>query len=429
MTTFAIQANHISKSFRIGTPATNASYRTLRESLSRAFFAPFQSKSSKIAEEFWALTDVHFKIEPGEVVGIIGHNGAGKSTLLKIFSGVTPPTAGRVELRGRTGSLLEVGTGFHPELTGRENIYLNGSILGMSRREIQSRFDAIVDFSEVEQFLDTPVKRYSSGMRVRLAFSVAAFLEPEILIIDEVLAVGDAAFQQKCLGMMGEVALSGRTVLFVSHNLATVKALCHRGILLEKGQVQFDGDVSDTIVQYRKSINECAVPACVFPTETEHCSVRQFTISTQAEPQTRHVEFRSPFQLHITVDLKQESRNLHLLLILWRSSDRLRVASLTTREMPHGPFGKGNHQLEIDVHANSLIPDEYYWSLSIVGHNGIVTQVENIHSMEVTASIIPGATHPFTKAHGVCHLEASINSLSLSEKPLHQELDYGAINR
>src|SRR5271154_4394387 len=187
-------------------------------------------------EEFWALKDVSFEVKQGEVIGVIGRNGAGKSTLLKILSRITEPTEGRIVLRGRVASLLEVGTGFHPELTGRENIFLNGSILGMTRREITKKFDEIVDFAEVEKFLDTPVKRYSSGMYVRLAFAVAAHLEPEILIVDEVLAVGDAEFQKKCLGKMGEVAGQGRTVLFVSHNMAALRALCPSTMVLTKGR-------------------------------------------------------------------------------------------------------------------------------------------------------------------------------------------------
>ena len=201
-------------------------------------------------EEFWALQDVAFEVNSGEVIGIIGHNGAGKSTLLKILSRITEPTKGRVVLRGRIASLLEVGTGFHPELTGRENIYLNGAILGMSRTEIKSKFDEIVAFAEVEQFLDTPVKRYSSGMYVRLAFSVAAHLDPEILVIDEVLAVGDVVFQKKCLGRMKDVAKSGRTVLFVSHNMQTVTGLTERAILLESGRVSTIGPSSEVVEQY-----------------------------------------------------------------------------------------------------------------------------------------------------------------------------------
>ncbi len=201
-------------------------------------------------EEFWALKDVSFEIKRGEVVGIIGRNGAGKSTLLKVLSRITEPTTGRIELDGRVASLLEVGTGFHPELTGRENIYMNGAILGMSRAEIKRKFDDIVAFAEVEKFLDTPVKRYSSGMYVRLAFAVAAHLEPEILIVDEVLAVGDAEFQKKCIGKMGDVAKGGRTVIFVSHNLSLVRQLCTTGVYLISGQVAHRGSASATVGEY-----------------------------------------------------------------------------------------------------------------------------------------------------------------------------------
>jgi lipopolysaccharide transport system ATP-binding protein len=203
-------------------------------------------------EDFWALEGVSFEVEPGEVVGLIGRNGAGKSTLLKILSRITKPTIGRAELHGRVGSLLEVGTGFHPELTGRENIYLNGAILGMSRREIARKFDEIVAFADVERFLETPVKRYSSGMYVRLAFAVAAHLEPEILVVDEVLAVGDMGFQRKCLGRIQEAGQSGCTVLFVSHNMAAVESLCTRAILLDEGRILGDGEVSDLIHEYRR---------------------------------------------------------------------------------------------------------------------------------------------------------------------------------
>jgi len=202
------------------------------------------------AQTFWAVRDVSFDVRRGEIVGIIGRNGAGKSTLLKVLSRITDPTDGRIELYGRVGSLLEVGTGFHPELTGRENIYLNGSILGMSRAEISAQFEAIVDFAEIHTFLDTPVKRYSSGMYVRLAFAVAAHLNPEILVVDEVLAVGDAEFQRKCLSKMGQVAGGGRTVLFVSHNMAAVKSLCTRCLLLREGELVYNGDVAAGVAAY-----------------------------------------------------------------------------------------------------------------------------------------------------------------------------------
>ncbi|MDZ4817763.1 MAG: ABC transporter ATP-binding protein [Planctomycetota bacterium] len=269
----AIHVDALSKLYRIGA-ASNGQYRTLRESLADAVTGPFRrlkslaptiavadgtngdgahAPGSSTAPSFWALRDVGFEVQPGEVIGIIGRNGAGKSTLLKILSRITEPTTGRIELRGRIASLLEVGTGFHPELTGRENIFLNGSILGMSRREIASKFDEIVDFAEIEMFLNTPVKRYSSGMYVRLAFAVAAHLEPEILIIDEVLAVGDSAFQKKCLGKMQDVAKHGRTVLFVSHNMAAVQNLCQGVILLDQGRVRYVGPTAAGVSQYLSS--------------------------------------------------------------------------------------------------------------------------------------------------------------------------------
>ena len=235
------------------------SYTALRDVISRTAkkMVNRKNKTSSYKEEFWALKDLDFNIKKGEAVGIIGRNGAGKSTLLKILSRITEPTLGRIEINGRVASLLEVGTGFHPELTGRENIFLNGAILGMSRNEIKRKFDEIVDFSGVEKFLDTPVKRYSSGMYVRLAFAVAAHLEPEILVVDEVLAVGDAEFQKKCLGKMNEVSKKeGRTVLFVSHQLSAIRNLCSRAILLSQGKAVFQGDVDTAIGKYLENKDE-----------------------------------------------------------------------------------------------------------------------------------------------------------------------------
>ncbi len=246
MSDIAIRVREISKSYRIhhqiGNRATN-----LGEAVMQKLRKPFNRSADEV---FWALKDINAEINSGEVIGVVGRNGAGKSTLLKILSRVTEPTEGRIELFGRVGSLLEVGTGFHPELTGRENIFLNGAILGMRRSEIVRHFDAIVDFSGVEKFIDTPVKRYSSGMYVRLAFAVAAHLNPEILVIDEVLAVGDAEFQKKCLGKMDDVAKSGRTVLFVSHNIGAVQSLCHKGILLSHGRVEYVGPIQECLSQY-----------------------------------------------------------------------------------------------------------------------------------------------------------------------------------
>ena len=260
MSEFAIRAEGLGKKFRLG---EREPYKALRDTLTWAAEAPFRALSRLASgqsprrrperEEFWALTDVCFEIAPGEVVGLIGRNGAGKSTLLKILSRIMEPTTGRALLRGRVGSLLEVGTGFHPELTGRENIYLNGAILGMGRREVQRKFDEIVGFAEVEQFIDTPVKRYSSGMYMRLAFAVAAHLEPEILLVDEVLAVGDSTFQKKCIGRMSEVGREGRTVVFVSHSMTAITRLCPRAILLDRGRVIADGPAAEITAAYLRS--------------------------------------------------------------------------------------------------------------------------------------------------------------------------------
>lgn len=265
MSQHAIQVEGLSKRYRLG--GLTSINRTFREMISEqagALFSRTRNGSNrredvnaeKAAADFWALRDVSFNVEPGECVGVIGRNGAGKSTLLKILSRITDPTAGHADIRGRVSSLLEVGTGFHAELSGRENIYLNGSILGMRRAEIDRKFDEIVDFAGVEKFLDTPVKRYSSGMTVRLAFAVAAHLEPEIMLVDEVLAVGDAGFQRKCLGKMSEAANSDRTILFVSHNMAAVSKLCKRSILIDGGQVVADGPSDDIIRQYFQCLEQ-----------------------------------------------------------------------------------------------------------------------------------------------------------------------------
>src|SRR5689334_9393233 len=247
-----IRVQGLGKQYQIGGPTTP--YSTLRETIMDLARKPVRAlRKNGNASSIWALKDVDFEIAAGEIVGIIGRNGAGKSTLLKILSRITEPTIGRAELYGRVGSLLEVGTGFHPELSGRENIFLNGSILGMSRKEIESKFDEIVAFSEIEKFINTPVKRYSSGMYVRLAFAVAAHLQPEILIIDEVLAVGDYTFQQKCLNKMQDVSTGGRTVLFVSHNLGAVSRLCDRCLLLEGGQLLDSGPTASVVQTYMTS--------------------------------------------------------------------------------------------------------------------------------------------------------------------------------
>jgi lipopolysaccharide transport system ATP-binding protein len=262
MSMAAIRVEGVSKRYAIG--ASRAPYGSLRESLTGALTAPFRrrprSRTAPESDTLWALQDVSFEIRPGEVVGVIGRNGAGKSTLLKILARITEPTTGQVVLSGRVRSLLEIGTGFHPELTGRENVFLNGAILGMRRAEIQRKFDEIVAFAEVERFLDTPVKHYSTGMYLRLAFAVAAHLEPEILLVDEVLAVGDAAFQRKCLGKMGDVAKTGRTILLVSHNMGAVTSICERGLVLEAGHMVFSGPAIEAVALYFNQFGGAAEP-------------------------------------------------------------------------------------------------------------------------------------------------------------------------
>jgi lipopolysaccharide transport system ATP-binding protein len=277
MSNVVISVENLSKSYFIGHNDPHEHYRSIRETLVRSGRNLIRKAidmscgrpiiQGDIIEEFWALKSVSFEVKRGDVVGIIGRNGAGKSTLLKILSRITEPTGGRVVLEGRVASLLEVGTGFHPELSGRENIFLNGSILGMSKLEIKSRFDEIVDFAGVEQFLDLPVKRYSSGMYVRLAFAVAAHMNPEILIVDEVLAVGDAEFQKKCLGKMQHVAGEGRTVLFVSHNLAAMEKLCSAGLILKLGHVEFQGSIDCAVAHYRESTDVIQCAATTLHTE------------------------------------------------------------------------------------------------------------------------------------------------------------------
>jgi lipopolysaccharide transport system ATP-binding protein len=263
MSDVAIRAEGLGKQYRLG---QQESYKTLRDALARGATAPFRYARSALrpgycstakpkSEPFWALKDVSFEVKQGEAVGIIGRNGSGKSTLLKILSRITDPTKGHAEIRGRVSSLLEVGTGFHPELTGRENVYLNGAILGMRKAEIDLKFDEIVAFAGVERFLDTPVKRYSSGMAVRLGFAVAAHTQPEVLLVDEVLAVGDAEFQKRCLGKLGSVAREGRTVLFVSHNMASIQRLCARGLVLNDGAILMDGPMDEVTRRYLRVQN------------------------------------------------------------------------------------------------------------------------------------------------------------------------------
>lgn len=308
MSNVAIELRGVGKRYRLGA-ANVPPYKTFRDALSRAATG-WLRRIQRVAgdrESFWALKDVSFQVNQGEVVGIIGRNGAGKSTLLKILSRITEPTEGEADIHGRVGSLLEVGTGFHPELSGRENIFLNGAILGMRRAEIARQFSAIVAFAEVERFVDTPVKHYSSGMYTRLAFAVAAHLEPKILIVDEVLAVGDATFQKKCLGKMSDVARHGRTVLFVSHNMAAITRLCGRAILLDQGRVLHDGPAHDVAAKYsRSSLGSTAVrewPQAHTAPGNDIVRLRAARIRTDAGDVVESVDIRKRVAIEMEFDV------------------------------------------------------------------------------------------------------------------------------
>ncbi len=308
-----ISVHNLSKLYRLGETLRHDTLRDrLADTFGRFFRKPSQHaapRAEKESSDFWALKDVSFDIKPGEVVGIIGRNGAGKSTLLKILSQITEPTAGEIRIRGRVASLLEVGTGFHPELTGRENIFLNGAILGMSQAEIRKKFDEIIAFAEVEKFLDTPVKRYSSGMYVRLAFAVAAHLQPEILLVDEVLAVGDASFQRKCLGKMESVSKEGRTVFYVSHNMPSVTRLCSRAILLNKGQIAEDGPAEQIVRSYLnvgvQSWAERVWPDPATAPGNEVACLRAIRIKDSAGNLCSSFDIRRPVHVEIEFQVKQ----------------------------------------------------------------------------------------------------------------------------
>jgi lipopolysaccharide transport system ATP-binding protein len=358
----AIRVENLSKRYRLGAKPAGR-YITLRESLTDTLLAPFRRRTSNSVtreQDFWALHDVSLDINPGEVVGIIGRNGAGKSTLLKVLSRVTEPTRGRVELRGRIGSLLEVGTGFHLELTGRENIFLNGSILGMSRREIIKRFDDIVAFAEIEQFLDVPVKRYSSGMHVRLAFAVAAHLEPEVMIIDEVLAVGDAAFQRKCIGKTLEVARGGRTILLVSHQMDVVRRLCGKAIMLRHGEVAAAGSTAEVINQYLAEGAGRILPGV--PVETLRINPRGGNLDAILTQVTVREQPRPDGPL--TIDLRVEARRpVRFNSLSVNFYDRSRTCLVTADTIVHGDsprsLAQGSHEFTVRIPRLHLRPGVY----------------------------------------------------------------------
>jgi homopolymeric O-antigen transport system ATP-binding protein len=363
MTESAIQCRDIGKKYSLG---ERQRYQTLRESITNAFRAPFRmfgaAEERSEPPEFWALRNVSFDVAHGEILGIIGHNGAGKSTLLKVLSRITAPTEGEVEIAGRVGSLLEVGTGFHPELTGRENIYLNGSILGMRRKDITRRFDDIVAFAEVEKFIDTPVKRYSSGMYVRLAFAVAVHLEPEILIIDEVLAVGDAEFQKKCLNKIQEIGRGNRTILLVSHNMAAIRNICDRAMLLERGRIVELGDVNRTVDDYLSRIR---TPG----SDDVHVETPTFRIDTLdiSSPSGPVVKTFEPFRIALTLTAKMDVAEPDVYVGILTMDGTL-VSALVCRDFVSvSPLAAGaTVTISFSVESLPLLPGEYQLEVRLV---------------------------------------------------------------
>ncbi|KXH82997.1 ABC transporter ATP-binding protein [Chryseobacterium kwangjuense] len=407
-----LKAENISKQYRLGQIGTG----TLSHDLNR-FWHKMRGKEDpylKIGEAndrttkgdseyVWSLRDINFEIEQGNAVGIIGRNGAGKSTLLKLLSKVTKPTTGRIYTQGRIASLLEVGTGFHPEMTGRENIFLNGAILGMTRKEIKRKFDEIVDFSGVERYIDTPVKRYSSGMYVRLAFAVAAHLESEILIVDEVLAVGDADFQKKCLGKMGDVTKGeGRTILFVSHNMTAIKELCNTGILLNQGQLVYSGSIMDTITEYQKSSERKSTYLHDGPLETalgnENIRILEFSatpvnsqfldIESGVKIRLRFFNFKENINLDATFELKtyEEVVVFHTGALITKNNDSQKKEYQLEFEIPAHLLNTGNYYFKLIFGQDQKIP--LFITNEIIGF-----EVENV-KIGKNMNVLPGIIRP-----------------------------------
>lgn len=375
MSEAAIKVSNVSKRYLLGAAGSRFRYRTLRDSIMEGVTSPLRRlqrlRGERSEEEtLWALRDVSFELEPGEVVGIIGRNGAGKSTLLKVLSRITEPTTGRIELRGRVASLLEVGTGFHPELTGRENIFLNGAILGMSRREIERKFDEIVDFAEVERFIDTPVKRYSSGMYLRLAFAVAAHLEPEILVVDEVLAVGDAGFQKKCMGQMDNVARQGRTVLFVSHNMEAVRTLTRTGLFLDSGRVAFYGSSSSAIAAYFKAqsdeLEADHIPLDAFRRSRagdEPVTIETITINGKAGATA--VDMMDDILLGVRIRADQAQPASQITVVLRNDSGQVVTRMFSSDSLENIPLRQGITEVQCRIPHHPLTPGRYSVDLGV----------------------------------------------------------------
>jgi lipopolysaccharide transport system ATP-binding protein len=388
MSESAIFIENLGKRYTIGHQTTrDDGMRHVLEGMIRSPGAWLKSRQeARIRQvDFWALRNVSLNINQGEVVGIIGRNGAGKSTLLKLLSRITVPTEGRIRINGRTASLLEVGTGFHQELTGRENIYLNGAILGMTHAEIAQRFEQIVEFSEIDEFLDTPVKRYSSGMYVRLAFAVAAHLEPEVLIVDEVLAVGDAAFQKKCLGKMGNFAQSGRTVLFVSHNMDAVRTLCQRAILFDEGKVQADGDVDDVVEDY---FARFSTGSALQIRSTYGLAIEKVTLKNDVGKEARQFRPGDDLIVEIAFNAQKFVEKPYLVLIIQSKKGNCFTANmLLDGQRPNSLEGKG--LISCRFKSLPLLPQRYSVRMSIRAKDGkdMILDEQEIGSFSIGADL------------------------------------------
>jgi homopolymeric O-antigen transport system ATP-binding protein len=416
MSNTVIVAENLSKSYIVGhRSAQRERYTALRDVIAREarnfarksidLFRGRQIVQGDELEEFWALRDVSFEVRQGEVLAIIGRNGAGKSTLLKVLSRITEPSCGRAILRGRVASLLEVGTGFHPELTGRENIFLNGAILGMKRAEIKAKFDAIVAFAEVERFLDTPVKRYSSGMYVRLAFAVAAHLDPEILIIDEVLAVGDAEFQKKCLGKIGDVARGGRTVLFVSHNMAAVKSLTTRGILLDQGSLKFSGTSEQVIAHYAQMTSRAADTTNRNWGKGKHTAIRDVRLlDKDNQPTTQYIP-GEPLRVDVIVETDGTPGMALDLFLVDATRTRLGMASISQFHGLLFPQKKGTYQVNLNLSPLWLASGNYWFDVATALHNVEWDHfVESAIAFDVQFSNPLGFPFDFNQSYGYGNL-------------------------
>jgi lipopolysaccharide transport system ATP-binding protein len=416
MSETVIRVENLSKKYILSHQQEGRSkYKSLRESinngvqsLSKKLLKPsVQDRYNPAREEFWALNDVSFEIKQGDKVGIIGRNGAGKSTLLKIISRITEPTKGRIKIKGRVASLLEVGTGFHPELTGRENIFLNGAILGMTKAEIQHKFDEIVTFAEVEKFLDTPVKRYSSGMYVRLAFAVAAHLEPEIFIVDEVLAVGDTQFQKKCLGKMGEVAKDGRTVIFVSHNMAALYALCSTAFVLNKGQVICSGSTSDCIAAYENQNDQEQGSNWIRPSNQQKGSLAITELNSVLKGEQPELFL----ELEILLESNLKHNPAFLAVEICAKNGTVLMQSIPQIE-GFITNSKEKHFVNVSIDLPPLIPGQYLINVWVGSHNTeTLDQINEVVKFDIHESPTRGRSFPHDIQHGYIVPKSTINIL------------------